>query len=173
MTDEKRAMDSMIGPVPPPPRWATVAWAVSPAAIILAVAAAFGRDWPYLSWVAFLAGVMNMFVFSAYHLLAWRRGDWLLMAIPLTLVMLLGNALLVVLGGFLLGIEPPADRSSAAAVACFAGRALRRYPCPDDSPPLASAGTAGRRDRGMRRAVDFRRGRVAFGARAAARTADD
>jgi hypothetical protein len=91
----------------PPRRSVTVAWALSPAFVLLPCVVIFGRQWPYLGWLAFFAGVLNMYAWSAVMLWTRRIEHWEVRAVPLTLLMIVinlailiaGEALLVAAGG--------------------------------------------------------------------------
>jgi len=80
------------------------AWAVSPAVILFLCALIFGRDWPHLNWAAFLGGVTNMYVFSAYVLIRRNVEEWTLKAALLTLVMLAVNAAIFLGASVLAGL---------------------------------------------------------------------
>ncbi|MGI9013741.1 MAG: hypothetical protein ACR2GY_05755 [Phycisphaerales bacterium] len=85
-------------PFPPLPLWLSIAWAISPAVIMLTCVLLFTRQWPYLGWVGFLAGVLNLFAWSAMHLCQRQVEHWEVKAVPLTFIMLLGNMALIVAG---------------------------------------------------------------------------
>lgn len=86
----------------PPRTWASVLWAISPTLIVLPCVLAFGRQWPYLGWLGFFAGALNMYAWSAMALWSRRVEHWEIRAVPLTLLMLIINAALLIAGEALL-----------------------------------------------------------------------
>ena len=95
-------MQEQHSPFPPIPLWVSVVWGISPAVILLSLIVLFTRQWPYLGWCAFLFGALNMYAFCAFHLCQKSVDDWELRAVPMTLLALVVNLGLVVLGGYVL-----------------------------------------------------------------------
>lgn len=85
-----------------PRRWVSILWGLSPAVVLLPCVVLFGRQWAYLGWAAFFAGMLNMYAWSATMLWSRRVEHWEIRAVPLTLLMLVINAVLVIGGEALL-----------------------------------------------------------------------
>jgi len=79
-------------------------WACSPASLMFGFVLMYGTNGSYLRWVAFLGGVMNLYVLSAY--LVQRKGveDWYVRAIPITLGFLVANMVVFLLLSLVLGL---------------------------------------------------------------------
>ena len=93
-----------------------ILWGLSPALLVLPAIALFGRQWPYMGWLVFFAGALNMYAWSALLLWSKRGEHWEIRAVPLSLLMLVLNLVLVIAGEALLtalgigaGAGPPAS----------------------------------------------------------------